>query len=361
MKFLSAAILCFLFTACGSSIDPTFESLLRKEPWVIDVDPPHNATVPGVKQISLRFSRPIDPQSIVPSSVALLELAGEQSDAVMLSEHVRNGKEQGLPHQCVLEDDRQHLRLRPESTLQSGKRYGLVVTSGVMTSDGIPLNQHPALGQRAFWSEFTVQTPQASAVPSPAETDPLADEDESEVEIASPPVPRPESLVINEILYDVTGSDTDGVVFIELFGSPPGSDLAGYHILLIDGGDGAVSKTIQLPEQSRLGDDGIFLIADARTGNSQTTQIIGADVIDNFDPQNGPDCLQLIDEGGALLDAVGYGSPLAATAANGVSCVEGTAAPDAPSDASLTRTGGVDTNDNSIDFSVQSTPTPGVL
>ena len=122
-----------------------------------------------------------------------------------------------------------------------------------------------------------------------------------------------------------------------------------------------MTETIEIPEGSRLRDDGLFVIADARTGSSDQTNVPDADMIDNFDPQNGPDCMQLFDAKGELLDAVGYGAPLIDIAENGSPCYEGSSAEDVGSDWSLSRFEENDSDDNAVDFLPTSPPTPGTI
>jgi len=69
----------------------------------------------------------------------------------------------------------------------------------------------------------------------------------------------------------------------------------------------------------------------------------------------------LQNEKGEAIDAVGYGTPIMDPAANGQSCFEGAPAPRAPAGSSLTRTGGADTGDNSSDFTIAESTTPGIL
>ena len=110
-----------------------------------------------------------------------------------------------------------------------------------------------------------------------------------------------------------------------------------------------------------MGEGGLYLIADAMTGSPGVSRVVGADFVDNFDPQNGPDCIQLIDHEGRLVDALGYGEPLVGTAENGLACYEGSPAADAASGESLSRSGGLDTDLNSADFTTCDVPTPGYL
>lgn len=169
---------------------------------------------------------------------------------------------------------------------------------------------------------------------------------------------RPQVLVINEFLYDITGSDTDGQLFVELVGDA-GSDISGYKIVFVNGDGGAAMETITVPTAATIADDGLFLIADAKNGIAGDSFVPDFDFLDDFDPQNGPDCVQLLDDQGELVDAVGYGSPLPENAENGLPCFEGNPAADVPTGKSLSRVGGVDTDSNVTDF-VATDPTAGV-
>lgn len=169
----------------------------------------------------------------------------------------------------------------------------------------------------------------------------------------------PPQLVINELYYDHPGSDTDGVLFAELYG-PTGLDLSGYQILFVNGDDGAITKVIQLPEGAAIQGNGFYVVADGRTGALDTTQVANADFIDNFDPQNGPDGVQLIDAEGSLMDTLAYGEGVVATAENGLALGEGSPAPDVAGGQSLAREpAGADTDNNAADFVVNTVPSPG--
>lgn len=169
--------------------------------------------------------------------------------------------------------------------------------------------------------------------------------------------PEPGFVVINEIYYDAVGSDTDGLLFVELYGTP-GLGLGGCKISFINGDNGEETESITLPEDAVVGTDGFYLIADSRDGQPAVTQVTGADLVDNFDPQNGPDAVLLLDAAGAagadgnLLDRVGYGEA--------VPLFEGQPAPDVASGHSLERASpGLDTDDNAADFVDRVSPTPG--
>ena len=155
--------------------------------------------------------------------------------------------------------------------------------------------------------------------------------------------------LLSEVYYDASGSD-DGKVFVEISGAP-GFSLDGLWLEGVNGSNGAIAPTILL--SGVIGQDGLFVIADQTS--SGTTAVLGADLLANFDFQNGPDSVVLRSDVG-VLDAVGYGvfSP------SEIFAGEGAAAPDAPAGSSLSRAfANVDLDDNASDFFVSS-PTPGV-
>ncbi|HEY9198411.1 MAG TPA: lamin tail domain-containing protein [Gammaproteobacteria bacterium] len=154
------------------------------------------------------------------------------------------------------------------------------------------------------------------------------------------------AVVISELLYDATGTDA-GKVFVELYGAP-GTDLGGWSLRGVNGGDGSVYKTVNLSGTIPL--DGVFVIGDLSSG---TTLVPNADQIVSVDFQNGPDSVQLYN-GGTLIDALGYGDFTGLLFGG-----EGNAAPAVPSGSSLARINPlIDTGDNFADFAV-SAPTPG--
>jgi hypothetical protein len=157
------------------------------------------------------------------------------------------------------------------------------------------------------------------------------------------------TLRISELLYDAEGAD-DGRVFVELHG-PGGLDLEGFTLEGVNGSDGRVGPVLSL--SGLLPEDGFFVIADTAGG---TSEIAGANLLLDFDFQNGPDSVVLRGAGGELLDALGYGS----FGPDDVFAGEGSPAPDAPSGHSLARRfADLDTDDNAADFEVLETPTPG--
>jgi len=155
--------------------------------------------------------------------------------------------------------------------------------------------------------------------------------------------------LISEVLYDAVGSD-NGQVFVELYGEP-GTSLDGLFLEGINGANGSSGPTITL--SGVFPADGIWLLADD-VGDG-TSLVPGADLIANFDFQNGPDSI-VLRTASAILDAVGYG----VFGMGEIFAGEGTPAADAPAGSSLARLfANLDTNDNAADFVVLGLPTPG--
>jgi hypothetical protein len=154
---------------------------------------------------------------------------------------------------------------------------------------------------------------------------------------------------LSEVFYDAVGSD-DGKSFVELYGTPGGS-LDGLRLEHVNGDGGAVAARLTL--SGVFGPDGLFVVADRTSAG--VTSVPDADLLLDFDFQNGPDSLVLIDASG-VLDAVGYGD-----FSNGeVFAGEGNPAVDVAAGASLARLfADVDTGDNALDFAALAVPTPG--
>ncbi len=156
--------------------------------------------------------------------------------------------------------------------------------------------------------------------------------------------------LLSEVLYDATGTD-DGALFVELYGTP-GTSLDGLVVEGVNGSDGSV--TVSIPLSGTLPADGLYVIADQASGGG--TLVPGADLLANFDLQNGPDSVVLRDAVGAVVDALGYGT----FAAGEVFAGEGSPAPDPAAGSSLARLfADVDTDDNAADFAALEVPTPG--
>jgi hypothetical protein len=155
---------------------------------------------------------------------------------------------------------------------------------------------------------------------------------------------------LSEVFYDAVGSD-NGLSFVELWGEP-GTSLEGMTVEGVNGGDGQVSPNLTLT--GVIPADGLFVLAD--DSGVGVTQVANADLILNFDFQNGPDSV-VLRQGGVVLDAVGYGE----FAPDEFFAGEGQPAPDGASGTSLARRfANVDTGNNLLDFVLLDTPTPGV-
>jgi len=168
--------------------------------------------------------------------------------------------------------------------------------------------------------------------------------------LALTPVPALALPLLSEVFYDAVGSD-DGLGFVELYGEP-GASLVGLTIEGVNGSNGAVTHTLALT--GSIPADGIFLLADDSGDGSSL--VAGADLVLDFDFQNGPDGIVLRSAAG-VVDAIGYGvfGPSEFFAG------EGLPAPDVPAGSSLARRfANVDTDDNAADWVALATPTPGV-
>ncbi len=158
------------------------------------------------------------------------------------------------------------------------------------------------------------------------------------------------SVNLSEVLYDAASSD-DGRLFVELWG-PAGTSLEGWSVEGVNGADGVASPIVVL--SGAIPADGFFVLADATTAG--VTEIPNADLLANFDFQNGPDSVVLRGPLGEVVDALGYG----VFAPGDFFAGEGSAAPDPAAGSSLARLfADVDTNDNLADFAALAAPTPG--
>lgn len=351
--------LLFLLVSCTRFPErPT--STQELQPQLLSLLPIETELASTQSEMLFFFDRPLDSETVHDGSILLIEGEIDQtllSDATKLYQSLEKGSFSLKPFQIEWEVEGILFRLVPEEPLQEGESYTLVVTPRVLSKDHYPFSQDPTKGDLPFFRLYQVLGEDgdsdlgADQKEKPEETTPNEEE--------APPSEEAGSVLLNEIYYDIPGADGDGVLFVELFGTP-GKNISGYQIIFLNGENGKKVDSIQLPDGAQLGEDGFFLIADSRTGSSTTTQVLGADLIDNFDPQNGPDTVQLLDSAGALLDAVGYGEGILLLAENGLALFEGTAAVDVPEGHSLERAErGVDTDSNVIDWVDRETPTPG--
>ena len=347
-------ILLFL-TSCGiPNMDIPEMNLSLRQPRVLDFEP-QPGLVNEIPNIKLTFSETILESSLSKQSVCINGFE-EEPDPQDLTDDIQENEILCINGTYNIDPENNEISFQPTTTFGKGQ-YGILITDKLLSNEGFPFNQNPGQSFSPFWSTFTVDFEQNDSTDQANNSDNVNNENNSD-EPDLPIIPPPEVLMINEILYDVTGSDTDGDLFIELYGSANGN-ISNYKIELINGDNGAIYDSITIPENTTIPEDELFIIADKMTGGS-ASRILGADLIDNFDPQNGADSVQLVDGEGHLVDVLGYGELQAATAENNLQTYETLPAIDVSSDQSLSRINGLDTNDNSIDFQPQE-PTPGML
>lgn len=341
------AVAFLSLAGCGSFAAGGFPSLTDLQPRVESVMPEDGSVIAPDAKIEVAFTMPVHEASVDESTLALAKL-GEGDLEDLIDDIIESGEE-GVEGLYEFADGGMRVSFRSRESLSGGAQYVLVATPGILGRNLLPLNQSPGEAPKPFVGEFKISGDSQTGSGG------YAGDEATPVERI-----RPAFVMINEILYDAEGSDTNGDVFVELYGEA-GGDITGYELIFVNGEDGVIKDTIELPEDFVIPDDGIFVIADAVTGSPGVSNVEAADHVINFDPQNGPDCLQLLGGEGELLDAVGYGEPIVDLAENGMACFEGSLATDVGSGFSLSREFGVDLNDNALDFFAISDPTPGEL
>jgi len=352
-KYRMALTLIMLLplSACGL-VPYEFHSLLESQPYVTAVEPNEGSELEAFPEIRLQFSERIDLAKVNPQTVALIAAVKdakplEDSDALI--DGLREASFPTIPLQYYLDAGETALTVSSDIALSPGA-YHLVVTPAVVSAQGIPFNQKPGEAPAPFIAEFHYGDAIGQAPGNPA----MSPDPRPEFG------PAPETMVINEFMYDGKSSETDGECFVELFGSA-NSDISLYQVQFINGADGAITDRITLPLGSRVRDDGLFLIADLRTGSASESQVSDPDFTDQFDPQNGPDGIILIDRNGYLLDSVAYSTGGVTTTKDGLGLGEGSPAKDVTAGHSLSRHNGMDTDDNHADFTDQVKPSPGKI
>lgn len=175
-----------------------------------------------------------------------------------------------------------------------------------------------------------------------------------EVQEPAPPSECAPRLVINELDYDQEGTDTAD--FAELFNAGDCAlDTAGVALVLINGGvvDAPSYKTVDLALAGPSVAPGQYLVVGRPELSASLPTGATLIAIESFAIQNGsPDGLRL-EQAGAPLDALSYGGVIAGT-------TETASAPSDVGAGSLERCpDGQDTDDGSLDFAFQETPTPG--
>jgi hypothetical protein len=179
-------------------------------------------------------------------------------------------------------------------------------------------------------------------------------------ETAGGPNEKCQQVVINEVVYDSAGSD-GSKEFIELAG-PGGAAISAFTIRSVNGGTGDSQNLVTVPQGTRIPGSGFYVIADGAAGS---TQVPGASFITSLGIRNANGSLQLLSPTGSLVDVVGYGTITQNTdRQKNLPTLEGFAVM-APTSSdtwgfSLARDpSSTDSGNNSVDFHVDPTPTPG--
>lgn len=360
---ITLLFLGLLIPACGG-VPPAFSPLGDKVMRVEEVVPGYGETIGKDGVVSIKFSRPIDLKTVSPKNILITEAAFLPDEL----DEIETSQIDAVVGTFEYKVEDNIVAFVPSGGFTKDAEYSLVINSRLRSTDNIPLCSDGSC-EKYFLSKFVV------VIGAREEGTNSYPEDEGEVDsgdtgggsnggdgpdqAAGGSVDRPGYIYINEVYYDPAGVDTEGDEFIELFGEP-NTDIGGYSIALVNGDDGKTYDTISIPENSIIGGDGLFVIADTGTGGS--SKITDADLLENFDPQNGPDSVQLFDEKQGILDVVGYGDLKIGAAQNGQPMYEGKPSVDAASGSSISRVDGADdTGDNSVDFVASGAPSPGAF
>ncbi len=340
-------IVLIMIVAVFWGCSPLFSNSTKHltQPSVVWVTPSDGELVEELTTIQAALSLPIDSSTVHEKSFLIVPAEMVQEDLRSLStgdlaDKIDDEELVSLNGSYSFSADSTLVSWNPTEKLDALASYYVVLTSRIQTPDHIPLNQIPDSNPTYFVSRFTLQGEVSSSVSS------------EEGELA------PAFLLINEIYYDDAESDTDGNLFIELYGSPS-ADVSGYIIRFVNGDDGEATDEIVLPESTFLHDNGLLVIADLKTGSSDETDVLNADLLDNFDPQNGPDSIQLLTPAGDLIDVVGYGDGWGNEDLQGNFLYEGEPAVGCEAGQSLSRVNYQDTQNNLNDFVINTVPSPG--
>ena len=264
-----------------------------------------------------------------------------------------NGIQNGSPDGLALVDNRGDVVqfLSYEGTFEAvgGPADGMTSTDiGVEESSSTEIGQSLQLvGEGSDYADFTWTGPATSSFGSLNEGQVLSVDGNGGGGGAEP------RLVVNEVDYDQAG--TDAAEFVELYnGGTATASLGAYELVFVNGSNGEVYRTVELPAQTLL--PGEFFVVCA---NAETVRNCDLDVTPDTNLiQNGtPDAVALrLAGGGALVDALSYEGSV-----EGFTEGSGAGADDAGVDfAGLSRLpDGADTDDNAADFALRC-GTPGV-
>lgn len=173
---------------------------------------------------------------------------------------------------------------------------------------------------------------------------------QASVTVLDQPIGAP--LVINEIESNQPGQDS--AEFIELYnasGAPV--DLAGYRLELLNGSNNEVYRSYELSEVSATLAPAQFLVF-ANAGVSLPAGALRGELPNNGLQNGSPDGARIVDtQTGEVVDGVSYGGGMPGV-------TEGSGAVNDDGDGTLARCrDGADTDDNSADFTLTATATPG--
>ncbi|MBI4365546.1 MAG: lamin tail domain-containing protein, partial [Deltaproteobacteria bacterium] len=333
---IAAVLLLCGVADCGPAELTLPAALIEDQPMVTATDPAHGSARKSLARVHVVFSRPIDAASIHRESFAILPGVDPDIAPKLLLERWRDRLYRPLDGAVEVSEEGREIIYTPEVPLTVAGTHAIVVTPAVRSAHGVPFSQTPGAAPTPFIGLFTIEASREdrSTVVS-AEAIAVATDGEK-AEPASETPQRPAALAINEVLYDAAGPDTNGYVFVELRGTP-GAALGGYQVQLINGDNGAILDALMVPSSTIIPEDGLFVIADTVTGSANATNVAGADWVINFDPQNGPDVVRLLDPEGGLVDVLGYGTPLPAFGGDQLPLYEGSPAADAKEGQSLSR------------------------
>lgn len=353
--------------------------LSEQLPQVLYVVPGPSEKISTRPKWAIAFSKPIDESTLKTDSVLLARGTVEATRYKGLTDP--KAGEKGEPSTLALKFSVREKGVLvialPDTTnneLLPNETYTLLVTPRLFSTDHLPMNtpfaavyQTADAGVRQELDEIFQETPPSKPADAPKKPAPVMP---PPAKLPTPELPAPKKrpvepvsdkgkVVLNEIYLEAAAKDEDGVLFIELYGTP-GLTVGGYKINFVKGGDGKVYDTITLPKEARLRPDGYFVIADGKKGAPGSSKVPGADLVDNFHPKNGSGALQLLDAARKLVDVVGYGKELKPTAENKLATSEGKPVAAVTKGHSLERKEpGLDSNNNDQDWVDRKVPTPG--
>jgi hypothetical protein len=174
-------------------------------------------------------------------------------------------------------------------------------------------------------------------------------------------------VMLNEIYYDNPGGENPDVLFTELYGLP-GTNLAGWTLIGINGNDGAEYRTVTL--QGSVPPDGYYVV-----GNTASVlnvdYVCGGGTNAGVDWQNAGyhedvDCdgVDLRDPDGGVVDHVCYGTcatPGNCTGEGGTNAPDYDPLPAGPAKSLSRIPDHTDTDDNAHDWQMTDVLTPGAL